>query len=497
MSTERLTLARFCAFTTILLILPHLSEAKTALQFLQEAPKPKFRQGHTLPPLTRWGWEMPFEVRVELAENWGYALEFGSASPEAVRQLDDPNSIQSRILTLSASNPKRYPLFIILHRPFYDKDFIESLPKETWCVGENGEKIWSPEAPDEVFERAGKLAVEPLKKILEKKAYIAVILNGGEYALTVYGFGGKIWESDGRVLKAKDGKSWFDYISQRKAHQESIFADIIREGVPKALYIYYSNGVLNRNSYPEWWHWCFDYKYMRKVSDLPSSSLYYRDFNSGWSGDNDLLTQFLNAVAQQISLGDALSYNWVNGGWERAHLGESAFSDIEHYMGFLKCCYTAGMIGAVAGYFAYPKGGFGGDLGDEPPHWLKQVMALSYVHALFSYLEDFLRSGDLLPGPNKHRWSKDLPAYEFPTNVPDSRVLVRKHRQRDEWLITAWSTDDKDKEVSVEIPKLGRVNLLARKCGSVYRAKLVKDKPLLRLIDLDGMYPSVYPTKER
>jgi len=132
-----------------------------------------------------------------------------SSAPQVLRrfrQLDDPNSMQSRLVALSASNPKKYPLFVILHRPFFDKDFTDSLPKETWSVGENGEKIWSPEAPDEVFEKAGKLAVEPLKKILEKKAHIAVILNGGEYALTVYGFGGRIWESDERVLKAKDGK---------------------------------------------------------------------------------------------------------------------------------------------------------------------------------------------------------------------------------------------------------------------------------------------------
>jgi hypothetical protein len=87
MLTQRLTLARFLAFKTILWILPHFAEGKTALQFLQEAPKPKFRPGHTLPPLTRWGWEMPFEVKVELAENWGYALEFGSASPEAVSPI--------------------------------------------------------------------------------------------------------------------------------------------------------------------------------------------------------------------------------------------------------------------------------------------------------------------------------------------------------------------------------------------------------------------------
>jgi len=72
---------------------------------------------------------------------------------------------------------------------------------------------------------------------------------------------------------------------------------------------------------------------------------------------------------------------------------------------------------------------------------------------------------------------------------------VRKHSQRDEWLITAWSTDGKDKEVSVEIPNLGKVNLLARKSGSVYSAKLVNGKPSLTLIDIDGMYPSVYTKK--
>jgi hypothetical protein len=44
---------------------------------LEAAPKPHFRAGHTLPPLTRWGWTMPYDVRIELNRNWGYALEFG------------------------------------------------------------------------------------------------------------------------------------------------------------------------------------------------------------------------------------------------------------------------------------------------------------------------------------------------------------------------------------------------------------------------------------
>ena len=56
------------------------------------------------------------------------------------------------------------------------------------------------------------------------------------------------------------------------------------------------------------------------------------------------------------------------------------------------------------------------------------MVALARVHALFSHLEMFLRQGDLLPGPNHHRFSKDLPAYEFPSGDPNVRVVARKLR---------------------------------------------------------------------
>lgn len=153
------------------------------------------------------------------------------------------------------------------------------------------------------------------------------------------------------------------------------------------------------------------------------------------------------------------------------------------------------MIGGVAGYFSYPKGGFGADLGDEPPHWLRQKMVLSHVHALFSHLEDFLRSGDLLPGPKRHRWSKDLPAYEFPTGDATVRVLVRvlvrKHRQRNEWLVTAWAAGGEDRDVNVTVPELGELCMRACGCGSVYRATLRDGKPELTLVDREGMTPTL------
>lgn len=469
--------------------------AKTALEFLQEAPKPNFRAGHTLPPLTRWGWTMPFEVRVELAEHWGYALEFGGyATPQYVGALDDPKSVPSKICALAASDPKRYPLFVLLHRPFYSAEFRESLPDETWCRDAEGnliegKKVWSPEAPAEVFERAATLAVEPLRKILAK-APIAVILNGGEYGLNVFGFAGKAWQRDPRVVQAKGDRSWFDYLSQRKAHQELLLAEAVRKAVPNALYIYYHTFATHRNRYSTWWHWAYDYQYLRRVSDLPSSSIYYRHFNTGFTGDNDMLTQALNAVAQQLQFGDPLSYNWVNAGWSREKLGDRAFARLERYLGYLKCYYTAGMIGGVAGYFAYPKGGFAGEVGDEPPHWLKQMMVLARVQALFSHLEGFLRDGKLLPGPNRHRWSGDLPAYEFPTGDANVRVLVRKHNRRREWLITAWAAGGEDRGGSVTIPELGLVSVQARACGSVYRATLREGRPLLTLVDVNGMLPT-------
>ena len=473
-------------------------QARTALDHLRAQPKPHFRAGHTLPPLTRWGWQMPYEVKVELAENWGYALELGEANARLVESLDDPASEPSRLCALAAKDPKRYPLSVLVYRACLDKRFVATLPAQTWCRDAQGNfllirgrKVWSPEAPDSVFRRAGELSVRYLEKVQEK-APLAIILNGGEYALSVYGHHGKVWEQDPRVLKAKGERSWFDYISDRKAHQERIISDAIRAACPnRLLYIYYpTEGCPHRNRYKGWDVWATDYRYLKVVSDLPSGSQYYMHFNSGWTGQYDLLTLTLNAVAQQIAEGQPLSYNWVCGGWTRPKLGERAFSDLPRYMGYLKCYYVAGMIGGIAGYFAYPKGGFGGEVGERMPHWLGQMVVLARVHALFSHLEGFVRSSDLLPGPMRHRWSRDLPAYELPAGEDGLRVLARRHRLRREWLLVAWAADGREREARVEIPELGGVRLLARPSGSVYQARLVKGKPRLELLDPDGERPS-------
>jgi hypothetical protein len=455
-------------------------------QYLKHLPAPKFKPGHTLPPLTRFGWTLPFASRVELADRWGYALEWGPyATAERVAYaLSDPNSEEAKVMALAASNPKRYQLAVILDRN------LPTTPESVWLHNDRGELLdgkqtWSPEAPVAALKAMAKMRADPLAQI-RKRAPISVVLNGGEYGLNVLGGVQNLCERDPRVMAAKGNRDWFDYISERKAYQESFITKAVRQTVPdRQMYVYYpADSNPHRGRYPGWLNWCYDYKYMRKITDLPSTSMYYKEFNTGWTGNMDMLTQVLNSVGQQIKIGDPLSYNWVCNGWMRDDTNP-VFGEIDRYRGFLKCYYMAGNIGSIAGYFNLPKdGGLAALVNpDRPPDWLLQMVELSRVHALFSHLEDYLRQGDLLPGPMKHLLAKDTPAYEFPVKDPDLRVIARKHRRKSSWAIVAWAAADKERSATVEIPQLGTIEILARPTGSVYTAKLVGDRPKLTWVD--------------
>ena len=52
----------------LFLLWPGLAPAQTALEHLRAAQPPVFKPGHTLIPLSRWGWSVPYEVTVELCE---------------------------------------------------------------------------------------------------------------------------------------------------------------------------------------------------------------------------------------------------------------------------------------------------------------------------------------------------------------------------------------------------------------------------------------------
>jgi len=495
-------------------------------RYLASLPAPDFAPGHTLPRLTRYGWTLDFDTRVELASRSSYALEWGSvpwlngyATAEAVQQaIADPASDAAKCMRLAAEEPETFKLSVICCRDLPPKDTV---PPETWTRDARGnvlsakakgydgnawsdgvDRIYSPAAPDSVWQEAGRLRAEPLRKIRET-CPTSIVLNGGEYGLGVAGFAKPFWENDPAIVAAKGGRSWYEFTSQAKARAESLIADAVREAVPdRDFYLFYTcSGGTSRNRWPGWVDWGPGYEWFHPVSDLPSSEHYYRHGNSGWTGTNDILTQALNARGFEIALGKPLCYDWLSAGWvgnagmnggEADPENDDGLGDLDRYRGFLACLYTAGMIGGNAGYYSYPKGyegtsrpGFWQPFpAAAPPHWLLQMIALADVHATFSHLERYLRDGDLLPGPVRHRWSKDNPAYEFPTGHAGVRVLARKMKAADEWLITAWAADGVARDVSVEIPEFGRAELAARPAGVVFTARLAGGHPEVTAVDM-------------
>ena len=230
---------------------------------------------------------------------------------------------------------------------------------------------------------------------------------------------------------------------------------------------------------------------MKPVSDLASSEHYWQHFNTGWTGKQDMLTMALNARGEEIAHGQPFCYDWFCAGWPREKLPNGGLGELDRYTGFLKCMYVAGLLGGNAGYYAYPKGGFGTEFPEnEPPHWLQQMMAFSRVHALFSHLETDIREGELLPGPDQHVWSRDHPAYEFPTGDPEARVVARRRKGEARWLVVSWAAGGEEREVEVIIPDAGNVALLARPAGSVYLVQMANGRAVPLLTDPELKRPS-------
>lgn len=492
-------------------------------------PKPFFKPGHTLPPLTRFGWVAPFAASKLFARDWGYAVEFsGYTSDAVVNRLENPFSEEAKAVALVNSDPAKYKLAVIC-----DRYTPATWSSEIWCHDANGKFLsskavsmdgteWSPgmqttyrlTTPEDYWIELGRGRAKPLER-LRKRVPITIVLNGGEYGLGVWGFSGKVWQADPRDAKflADQKAKGIDELEAShlpKMRSEELIANEVKKAVPdRLLYIYYvAGGSPSKGSQPDWHEWGGLYKDARgKFSDLPSNEHYVgpRSFNTGFMGEKDLLSKSLNAIGEQIVLGDHTAYSWF---W----LDETKVEpDYRRYRGLLKCYYVTGVIGGNAGTYNTPD--FVSPFDPKnPPNWIVQQMELGKVHALFSHLEDYIRNGDLVDdGKYKATWWPQQPAYELlPEEIKDGvikkdvdgkkistlvpgrafRVLTRKHRQKEEWLVAAWSADGQPHQATVTIPGAGRITLEARAGGSTYLVKLQGGKPVAQLMDPDEEDPS-------
>ncbi len=473
------------------------AEIVSAAEWLIEQTPPKFRPGHTLPRLTRFGWVLPIEARKVLAAKWGYALEFGGYADKSTveRALREPDSIEAKVVELVRREPETYKLAVILSREMPSKDEAGA-----WVHGKDGalinpaSPIWSPAASDAALTSLAKLRAEALAS-LASVVKPNIVLNGGEYGIGVIGQSLEYWRLDPSILTSKKNRQWFDYISRMKAREQETVFQAIKDVVPgEFTYIYYtSGGGSHRGRDWNWRDWTYDYSQMQAIGTYPSDEYYFRHFNDGWERPlvrlpgqkGDLLTQALNAKGAEIAAGNLFTYDWICGGWQRddrvtevspQNFNEAAIVDrnagylsrIDLYKGFLRSLYVAGTIGANSGYYAYPQGGFEKEFRrEELPHWLLQLTTLSRVHALFSYLESFVRNSRLIEGTSRHAWG-EFPAYELPTGDRNLRVLARKHNIHPAWLLVAWSATGDIKKASIDIPGRGTVDITGDATAKLY-----------------------------
>ena len=491
-------------------------------------PKPFFKPGHTLPPLTRFGWVSPFAARKLFAQDWGYAVEFsGYASESVVDRVDNPFTDEAKAVALVNSDPAKYKLAVIC-----DRYTPATWSSEIWCQDASGRLLnskavsmdgteWSPgmqttyrlTAPEAYWTELGRGRAKPLER-LRKRVPISMVLNGGEYGLGVWGFSGKVWEADprdARFLAEQEAKGIEarEAAHLQKIRSEELIASEVRKAVPdRLLSIYYVlGGSPAKGTIPDWNEWGGLYRDARgKFSDLPSSEHYVgpQSFNTGFAGKQDLLSKSLNAIGEQIALGDTLAYSWF---W----LDETKVApDYRRYRGLLKCYYITGVVGGNAGTYNTPDFNSPFDP-NTPPNWIAQQMELGKVHALFSHLEDFIRDGDLVDdGQFKASWWPQQPSYELlPEEIKDGstqkkidgktvstlvpgrpfRVLARKQRKKAEWLVAAWAAEGNAREATVTIPGAGRLKLEARVGGSTYLVKIEGGKSVAQLLDPDEEDP--------
>ena len=542
--------ACFCFLLSQFLLLPSFAQTNlyvTPAQYLASQPKPKFAASYNLPHLTRWGWPIPSNVVVQLAHDWGYTLDLGQdvgytlGTQTSLQQaLTNTSSQTYAFIQMAKNDPAHYLLSVNLnqHKPAPIPAGFWCTNSSGWFVDTTGTNSWqyatntayqtqiSPEGDQTYWSNLTEYWIEPIRE-LRSNAPISIILNGGEYSIGPPAGGTPpaniiAWGQDPRVQAATNllwsvltndasGNPWPTYGSLRVSNEIQYAANAVRLAVPdRNLYIFYSTYVECVRTYPGTWDdwWGASSITIQNATDLPSYQSYYQGYTEFmWTGSYDLLTEYLNCVgfhlnANNFSVPQPLNYSWVCAGW----FNNTNFnSDIPRYMGFLKCAYTGGMIGGVAGYFFLPTNGYATPFIPSSstnfwqcgaPDWLVQIMALAHVHALFSHLDSFLYNGDLLSGPQSHVLSLDQPAYEFTNTAAyaNDRVLARKMRGTNLWLVTAWAADGITNNVTVTIPTIGNLTVTAVPSASVYQVTMNGTNVQQTLLDEYASFPPSPPT---
>lgn len=527
----------------------------TPAQYLQSQIHPTFKAGHRLPPLAKFWPDLVNYDSTAFYEfsRFGYCIYINGylSAAGASSELANPASDLSRKVKLYLSDPNRYSLCVAVSKDYVDSSVsaavdigtladyqrqVGLMAPETYLRYANGDTIlgeayywrkpcmlWSPEGHT-AWQTMAHQRAEGLRRLKAAGVNrIEIIMNSGEYGSRTDAYDSVSLARDPRVVAARGSMPWQTYLDKAWAKLEGYITDSVNVVYPKTnrgQYVKYCNSPrIDRGAR---WRgtdngaWGPGWPEGMNNSDLFNTELYPWfswgaagfEYTPGWTAIGtpkwkgwDMCRIALNATSQSIAVGKPLGYHWLavtlsdQPGWIPANT----------YMGWAKFLYTQGMIGAVVQDYSsnsqfnpqHPEASFDPA---NPPSWLRGMVAHGQVHALFSHLDDFLFDGDLLPGPNVHDFSLDMPGYEFPASDINIHVLARKKKSAEEWIVTAFlgtndisNTTIASKKSHVTIPGIGVMTVNARSCGSVYLVKRINGVMSMKLLDPDPANPSAIP----
>jgi len=453
----------------------------TSAKYLETLPAAQFKPGHTLPQQSNFGYNNHFTAATAklLADNFNYNLRFPG-------YLDDrgTNPNVAGILAIYDSNPSKYKVGVLM------RGSIPGNASTTYKTAANVDLGYYSPWYDQAATDALIAFHTPDLTWAKNRFNVGIIQNPAEYGLSVPASALPLMYQDGRYpgrTLYNAGETDIQFVNRRKSFQETQLANAVRTLFPArdAYQNYNFGGIPDIGTYVGADQYGFDFNVSKTVTDYPCGSLYYSEFNDGFIrnelggnyGGRDLWTQSVANYHQQLAAGKPLSINYVSGGWSNPI---KFYSRIDLYRGYLKSLYMLGNISTITGFFNqfseqdipfYAEGGV--------PHWLTDLVSAGYVQATFSWLEDYLRAGTLLPGDGTFRFNPALPSYEFNSGSPNTRILVRKLNASNNWLISAWSADGVDRDVSIVVPVLGTVRVLANATANLYTCSGIGASPVL------------------
>jgi len=446
--------------------------------------KPLYKNGHSMPRLSTWQYSGsgPLEFRKELADEFNFAFSLGVDPIAALDRYNHPNPANSYIMDahdsyeLAKLNPEKYPIQVHI----WGSSNLEAelrYPESLWAHSLKGFplrskteywRIWGTEQPDSNMMIVSEERAYAFRAV-SKDLNIAIAtyngeLNGNPSFDSKYGLP---WSGDPKSVAAKGNSTWTEYFRDQWYKEKMLTIRAVREAIPnRQLLVYYGNPI--------------SYKNLNSFDVIMQERYYkYGSFGSTWDqGFSGRMATY--RTMKSLSPVEPIFYDIVSPGLMHQPVDNvinwNWISDMARYTGFLKQMFMSGSLGATTYWDAVWAPEANGTLDankssehykdfvskDDPRNFFdNQFVQISQVQAEFSYFEDIIRHGELLPGPNN--------TYEFPTGNADTHVLVRKRTGQSKWLISAWTTTvGVSRNITVAIPGIGNISLNAINAGHTY-----------------------------